>query len=66
MIRPINFSRQRHIVKLLMAGLLFPAIAIAEPAEDFSVHCASCHGEDRLGGTGPALIPETLGRVRNP
>ncbi|MFC3166967.1 cytochrome D1 domain-containing protein [Paracoccus fontiphilus] len=65
MIRPTNFSRQRHIVKLLMAALLFPAAAIAEPSEDFAIHCASCHGEDRLGGTGPALIPETLGRVRN-
>ncbi|KAB2884448.1 MAG: c-type cytochrome [Albidovulum sp.] len=30
----------------------------------FSDHCASCHGESRLGGTGPALIPETLGRIK--
>ncbi|MDM8559511.1 cytochrome D1 domain-containing protein [Candidatus Parabeggiatoa sp. HSG14] len=27
-------------------------------------HCASCHGEDRLGGTGPALLPENLSRLR--
>ncbi|MCB1520278.1 MAG: c-type cytochrome [Hyphomicrobiaceae bacterium] len=26
--------------------------------------CASCHGEGRLGGTGPALIPETLHRLK--
>ncbi|SDW81698.1 nitrite reductase [Thiocapsa roseopersicina] len=25
--------------------------------------CAQCHGADRLGGMGPALIPETLGRL---
>ena len=25
--------------------------------------CAQCHGPDRLGGVGPALIPETLGRL---
>ncbi|TNF19594.1 MAG: cytochrome C oxidase Cbb3 [Rhodobacteraceae bacterium] len=30
------------------------------------MHCASCHGDDRLGGLGPALIPETLGRMRGP
>lgn len=26
-------------------------------------HCASCHGRDRLGGTGPALLPESLARL---
>ncbi|MCC5857764.1 MAG: c-type cytochrome [Ectothiorhodospiraceae bacterium] len=25
--------------------------------------CAACHGADRLGGTGPALLPENLGRL---
>jgi cytochrome c553 len=25
--------------------------------------CAGCHAETRLGGTGPALIPESLGRL---
>lgn len=29
-------------------------------------HCASCHGADRLGGTGPALLPENLERLRRP
>jgi mono/diheme cytochrome c family protein/WD40 repeat protein len=28
-------------------------------------HCASCHGGDRLGGIGPALLPENLSRVRH-
>lgn len=32
----------------------------------YNEHCASCHGADRLGGTGPALIPETLKRMRGP
>lgn len=37
------------------------------PAEQlYSEHCAGCHGADRLGGTGPALIPETLRRMRGP
>lgn len=26
-------------------------------------HCATCHGEDRLGGMGPALLPENLKRL---
>ncbi|MEJ2119840.1 MAG: cytochrome D1 domain-containing protein [Alphaproteobacteria bacterium] len=27
-------------------------------------HCAVCHGSDRLGGKGPALLPENLRRLR--
>ncbi len=27
-------------------------------------HCATCHGADRLGGSGPALLPENLSRLR--
>lgn len=27
-------------------------------------HCAACHGEQRLGGMGPALLPESLQRVK--
>ena len=30
----------------------------------FAQHCASCHGVDRFGGTGPALLPESLARLR--
>lgn len=30
----------------------------------FQQHCAVCHGEDRLGGMGPALLPENLKRFR--
>src|SRR5690554_8212312 len=26
--------------------------------------CAACHGPDRLGGMGPALLPENLGRLK--
>ena len=26
-------------------------------------HCSSCHGVARLGGQGPALLPESLGRL---
>ncbi|HEY0721047.1 MAG TPA: cytochrome D1 domain-containing protein [Gammaproteobacteria bacterium] len=30
----------------------------------FDTHCASCHGNDRLGRMGPALLPENLGRLK--
>ena len=30
----------------------------------FQQHCAVCHGEGRLGGMGPALLPENLKRLR--
>lgn len=32
--------------------------------KNYADHCASCHGADRLGGTGPALLPENLERLR--
>ncbi|CAM2069465.1 C-type cytochrome [Sulfidibacter corallicola] len=35
-----------------------------KPAALYAHHCASCHGTDRLGGTGPALIPQSLRRLK--
>ena len=33
-------------------------------AQLYTIHCAACHGGDRLGGIGPALLPENLKRLR--
>ncbi|QEA40548.1 c-type cytochrome [Pistricoccus aurantiacus] len=30
----------------------------------YQAHCASCHGIDRLGGMGPALLPGNLSRLK--
>jgi mono/diheme cytochrome c family protein/DNA-binding beta-propeller fold protein YncE len=30
----------------------------------YKEHCAACHGAERLGGQGPALLPENLRRLR--
>ncbi len=30
----------------------------------YKQHCAECHGEDRLGKVGPALLPQNLKRLR--
>jgi hypothetical protein len=32
----------------------------------YRAHCAACHGSERLGGMGPALLPENLERLRRP
>lgn len=36
----------------------------AEVAAWYRTHCAECHGADRLGAMGPALLPENLGRLK--
>jgi cytochrome c553 len=48
--------------------LLAPALAHAQSTapQTYERLCAGCHGSGRLGGTGPALIPETLSRIRGP
>ena len=50
----------------LLLSLSVIATAHAQPSAEtvFAEHCASCHGRDRLGGVGPALLPENLGRLR--
>ncbi|MCR6628707.1 MAG: nitrite reductase [Magnetospirillum sp.] len=57
----------RLIPRLLVAALcLSPLAAQAEddPARLYTQHCAACHGGDRLGAIGPALIPDNLGRMK--
>ena len=41
-------------------------MARAEPSAPdlYREHCVACHGEQRLGGMGPALLPESLQRLR--
>lgn len=51
----------------LLCAATAPAIADEIKARQlFTQHCASCHGAERLGGTGPALLPENLERLRKP
>jgi len=38
--------------------------ATDDAAALYREQCASCHGETRLGAQGPALLPESLGRLR--
>jgi cytochrome c553 len=45
-------------------ALVIAAPAAADPAKVYAEHCASCHGADRFGGMGPALLPSNLERLR--
>src|SRR5574343_629150 len=56
-------------VAALCLGAALPAWGqAAAPSSDapalFKQHCAACHGEQRTGGMGPALLPESLERLR--
>ena len=42
------------------------APASADAAALYQQHCAACHGAQRTGGMGPALLPESLERLRRP
>ena len=56
----------RASAALALAALLLavsPAPAEPDAAKLYAEHCASCHGADRLGAQGPALLPENLGRL---
>ena len=43
-----------------------PGAAPASVQALYQQHCAACHGAQRLGGMGPALLPESLARLRKP
>ncbi|PTX48274.1 cbb3-type cytochrome c oxidase subunit III [Gemmobacter caeni] len=57
------FRRGKWAMAVLL-GLAGPAQAGPDGATIYADLCASCHAETRLGGTGPALIPESLGRLQ--
>ena len=51
-------------VGLLLSPPLHAEEADPGAAKLFAEHCAECHGPDRLGLIGPALLPENLRRLR--
>ena len=51
-------------MRWLLASLLLLASASGHSQSVYDRHCASCHGADRLGGIGPALLPENLSRLK--
>jgi len=61
--------KRAGLAELACAALILvatPAAAEPDAAALYATHCASCHGADRFGGMGPALLPEALGRLMGP
>lgn len=58
----------KKLFVILFAALSAPSFNVqaVEPQKLFMEHCAACHGPDRLGISGPALLPESLARLRKP
>ncbi len=66
-----RLRRHRGTVALLLSGLAAPWWGTLSAADTtagaealYQQHCATCHSADRLGGTGPALLPENLQRLK--
>ncbi|MBL8572917.1 MAG: c-type cytochrome [Hyphomicrobiaceae bacterium] len=60
-----SFDRRPLVAAVLVGLTVLAGPARAEPDAGalYTTHCAECHGADRLGRIGPALLPENLGRV---
>ena len=61
-------KRTVSLMLMLVCGAV-SLVARAGPADApklYAEHCANCHGADRLGAIGPALLPENLARLRQP
>ncbi|MDA7948569.1 MAG: nitrite reductase [Hyphomicrobiaceae bacterium] len=61
----MSFALRAFLLAALSVLLTVRAVANNDDTETlYKEHCASCHGADRLGGQGPALLPQNLKRLR--
>jgi mono/diheme cytochrome c family protein len=51
------------LILVFITTVATPALAVEDAKVLYRNHCLACHGTDRLGGMGPALFPENLGRL---
>jgi mono/diheme cytochrome c family protein len=62
---PFLTSRLTSLATGLVLLATLPALADERDTQAlYRTHCASCHGEERLGGIGPALLPGNLSRLK--
>ena len=67
MLRYVNATLRSALPRVISGVLLFTSVsADVSPATLYQTHCAACHGAERTGGMGPALLPENLERLRKP
>ncbi len=63
----VNANKRYKDVILILVLFFSVASSQAKPTietlKNYKKHCAECHGEDRLGQMGPALLPENLQRL---
>jgi hypothetical protein len=58
---------KRLFFTLITLGFFAHSVIAATPPPTVKIydkHCADCHGADRLGRMGPALLPENLSRLK--
>ncbi|MBL8471551.1 MAG: c-type cytochrome [Rhodocyclaceae bacterium] len=56
----------RAWIYLFALAICTSAASAADAPALYAQHCASCHGADRYGNMGPALLPESLERLKRP
>ena len=61
-----KISTLGHLVLIgaIISGSAFLVEAEESTETTYSQHCAACHGAERLGAMGPALLPDNLKRLR--
>ncbi|MGB1109259.1 MAG: cytochrome D1 domain-containing protein [Gammaproteobacteria bacterium] len=61
-----SFLARAALLCALSSSVTIPAMATSgvDAAALYATHCASCHGPERLGAMGPALLPGNLKRLR--
>ncbi|MBI4742006.1 MAG: c-type cytochrome [Betaproteobacteria bacterium] len=66
----MNVTNWRFWLAVSYPAIFLAGMASFAEAADvqalYKEHCLVCHGENRLGGVGPALLPENLERLRKP
>ena len=65
---PTHPSRWGKLACKFLISLSLLAFPVTSPADTiqqaYQTHCAECHGANRLGSIGPALLPDSLKRLR--
>ena len=66
----MNGLRTLRVLAMSAAACALPQAQAQSAPPDaaalYQQHCAACHGVQRTGGMGPALLPESLERLRKP
>ena len=63
LVASVDVMAQGAAAATTTASLAAP-LSLNKAAQLYGTHCVSCHGVDRLGAIGPALLPTNLERLR--